>query len=92
MSESQEVLLGRLKRYQSLRNVAVIVAVALIVLSLLRPNPTFALIRAFAWASAGVLCIGEGGILKKLGAPAGNSWTNALIYFAVALLPLLMRR
>jgi hypothetical protein len=82
----------KLQALQRIRKIVVYVAIALIVASLLQRLPIFIYGRVALWATAGVLSVLEGAALKKLGHPASVAWFNAAIYFAVSLLPLLMKR
>ncbi len=89
--ENAEV--AKVQSLQRIRKFVVYAALALLILSIFqRDIPMFVYGRVVLWAAAGVLSILEGLSLKKLGHKATGAWTNAAIYFAVALFPLLARR
>jgi hypothetical protein len=90
--EDANVEVQKLHSLQRIRKFVVYAAVGLIVLSLVQRLPIFVYGRVALWATAGVISMLEGAALKKLGQPATAAWFNAAIYFAVSLLPLLMRR
>lgn len=62
----------------------------LLVISLVMPSMALAVLRSFAWGAAGVLSMMHASKAKQAGLAA--TYTNAIIYFVVALLPLLKGR
>jgi hypothetical protein len=79
--------LAMLNKY---RQIAVAVAIGLLILSLVSPNFGFAMARSAAWAVAGAMSLRFASKAKEAGYPA--SYTNAVIYFAVAIVPLVKGR
>lgn len=90
MEQDQTAIVAELNNLNRLRNIAVIVALVLLVVSLIVPMMGLALARSLAWAAAGVLSVMHTSKAKAAGVEA--SYTNAIIYFVVALLPLLRGR
>jgi hypothetical protein len=90
MEQDQSAIVAELNRLNKLRNFAVIAALGLLVVSLVMPSMTLALARSAAWGAAGVLSLMHTSKAKAAGIAA--SYTNAIIYFLVAALPLLRGR
>lgn len=88
--QEQRELVTKVAQAQRLRQGAVVIALVLLVVSLIKPMPALAIVRGLAWCAAGVLSLIETQHKKKLGLPAG--YLNAVIYFLVALLPFLRGR
>jgi len=84
--------IARLQKLQSIRKVVVYAALALLLLSFVRPAPLFIYGRMVLWATAGALSVMEGLGLQKLGQKATNAWVNAAMFFAVSIFPLIARR
>jgi uncharacterized membrane protein len=80
--------LAELQQLQLHRQIAVGVALALLVLSLFWPLPFLGAIRAACWALAGILSLRETAKAKAIGVP-GRGYGSAIIYFIVAVIPLL---
>lgn len=79
--------LAELQQLQLHRQIAVGVALALLVLSLFWPLPFLGAIRAACWALAGILSLRETAKAKSIGLP-GRGYGSAIIYFIVAVIPL----
>jgi hypothetical protein len=86
----QQALVAELRRLNQLRQGAVVVALVLLVVSLVAPSMGLALLRSCAWGAAGVLTLMHASKAKQAGYQV--SYTGAIIYFGVALLPLLKGR
>lgn len=80
--------LAELQQIQLHRQIAVGVALALLVLSLFWPLPVLGAIRAACWTLAGILSLRETAKAKAVGVP-GRGYGSAIIYFFVAVIPLL---
>jgi hypothetical protein len=90
MDQDKSALVAELNRLNQLRQYAVIAAIVLLVVSFIVPGMALAAVRSVAWAAAGVLAFMHASKAKQAGLEA--SYTNAIIYFAVAVLPLLKGR
>jgi len=90
MDQDQAAVVADLNRLNSLRQAAVVIAIVLLVISLVAPSMALAVVRSFAWGAAGVLSMMHTSKAKEAGLAA--SYTSAVIYFLVALLPLLRGR
>jgi uncharacterized membrane protein YtjA (UPF0391 family) len=90
MDQDQAAIVAELNRLNQLRQIAVVVAIVLLVISLVAPSMAFAVLRSLAWGAAGVLSMMHTSKAKQVGLEA--SYTNAIIYFVVALLPILRGR
>lgn len=86
MANEQEA--AQLYQFQKVRRIVVFIALGLLIVSFFRYSQPLAYARAGAWVIAGIISVMEAMKLSKIGAKAGNAWINALIYFAVAILPL----
>lgn len=82
--------MASLQRLQKIRQVVVAVALGLLVLSIASPSPLLAYVRAACWAGAGVASLAEAQQARRMGFPTNA--LRAVIYFLVALLPLLRGR
>ena len=82
----------QLRNLQKATKVVVAIALALLVYTFFKYDPTLVKVRAGVWVLAGLLSAGEALILRKIGAKSGNAWINALIYLAVAIVPMLRGR
>jgi hypothetical protein len=90
MEQDQAAVVAALARLNTARMVAVGVAIVLLVISLVMPSMVLAVLRSLAWVSAGVLSMMHASKAKQAGLPA--SYMNAVIYLAVAVIPLLKGR
>jgi len=98
--EAPNDLVDKLVRVQRLRRIIVIVALVLLVVSLLNPLTSIAYARSALWALCGCMCIVEVSLLKRVRESGATldpgirapTYVNAVLYFAVALLPLLRGR
>jgi hypothetical protein len=90
MEQEQAPILAELNRLNQARQVARAVALVLLVVSLVQPSMTLAILRSFAWASAGLLSFLYASSAKKAG--LAGSYVSAFVYWAVALLPLIKGR
>ena len=88
--EKDQATIDELNRLNQARQIAVGIALVLLVISLLAPSMVLAVLRSFAWAAAGVLSLLHTSKAKQAG--LGGSYVNAVIYFVVAILPLLKGR
>lgn len=86
----QAEVVAELNRLNSLRQAAVVAALVLLVVSLVMPSMLLALLRSAAWAAAGVLSLMHTSKAKQAGLSA--SYTNAVIYLLVAVLPIMRGR
>jgi hypothetical protein len=87
METDNSAVVAELHRLNQIRQAAVISALGLLLISYFVPGTALAVLRTFAWASAGIFSLLYASKAKAAGAPA--SYLNAVIYFMVALLPLL---
>ena len=91
MDENQQnATAAELNRLNNLQRIAVFSALGLLILSFVFPSTAIAIGRSLAWTAAGVLSLMATSKAKQLGAQA--SYLNAILYFAVAVLPLLRGR
>jgi hypothetical protein len=90
MERDQNEIVGELNRLNKMRQVAVVIALGLLVVSLLSPSMALAVLRSIAWTSAGVLSLLHSSKAKQAGATP--NYGSAVIYFIVAVLPLLRGR
>lgn len=90
MQQDQAATVAELNRLTQLRQVAVVIALVLLVLSFITPSMAVAVARSAAWAGAGVLSLMHTSKAKQAGLQA--SYMNAVIYLVVAVLPLLRLR
>ncbi len=88
--QDRSAVVEELNRLNRSRQIAVIAAIVLLVVSLVMPSMVFALLRSLAWGAAGVLSLMHASKAKEAGLP--SSYMNAVIYFVVAVLPLLKGR
>jgi hypothetical protein len=79
-----------LNRLNTIRVIAAGVAVVLLVVSFIMPSTALAVARSLAWAVAGLMALLHTQKAKQAGLQA--SYGNAIIYFLVALIPLLRGR
>jgi hypothetical protein len=90
MEPEQNEIVAELIRLNRVRQVAVVLALGLLIVSLVAPNPALAVARSIAWAAAGVVSWMHAAKAKQAGLPA--NYMSAIIYFLVALVPLLRGR
>jgi hypothetical protein len=90
MDENNATVIEELNRLNNMRRIAAGVAVALLVISIFVPSMALAVVRSLAWVAAGVMSLLHTQKAKQAGLPAG--YTSAIIYFAVAVMPLLKGR
>ncbi len=81
----------KLARVQRLRRIFVVIALVLLVTSLLQPSAALAYCRSAMWVLSGIMCLVEVSLARRAGVP-GPTYANAILYFIVALLPLLRGR
>ena len=82
----------QLRNIQKATKVVVAIALGLLVYTFFKYDPTLVKVRAGAWIIAAIMSGVEAMILRKIGAKSGNAWINALIYLAVAFVPILRGR
>lgn len=87
MEADNSAAVAELHRLNQVRQAAVISALGLLLISFFVPSLALSLLRSFAWASAGIFSLLYASKARAAGVPA--SYLNAVIYFMVALLPLL---
>jgi hypothetical protein len=87
MEKENSEIAAELRRLNQLRQAAVISALGLLFISLIVPSPALAVLRSAAWASAGIISILYASRAKAAGVPP--NYLTAVIYFMVAVLPLL---
>lgn len=90
MEQDRAAVVAELNRLNQLRQFAVIAAIGLLVVSLVVPSMALAVVRSVAWGAAGVLSLMHTSKAKQAGLEA--SYTNAVIYLVVAVVPLLKGR
>ncbi len=89
MNHASDAVVARIRTVQSARRVVTVIAVGLLIYAWISPPPlSLVYARTAAWALCGVLSVVEGILFGKAGQAAGSAYVNALIYFAVAALPL----
>lgn len=86
MDEDRDAVVAELNRLNQMRQIAVVIAVVLIVISFFAPNPALAVVRSLAWGAAGVLSLMHTSKAKQAGFEAG--YTSAILYFLVAVIAL----
>ena len=89
MEKDQKTTVDELNRLNQARQIAVGIALVLLVISLLAPSVALAVLRSFAWAAAGLLSLMHTSKARQAGFNA--SYLNAIIYFVVAVIPLVKR-
>lgn len=90
MDQDRNAIVAELNGLNRARQVAVVIALGLLVLSLLSPNMILAVGRSLAWVAAGVLSLLHANKAKAAGLPP--NYLNAVIYFLVAVVPLMRGR
>ncbi len=87
MEQDKSAIIAELHRINQVRQAAVICALGLLFISFIAPSLTLAALRSAAWASAGIISLLYASKARAAGVPA--SYLTAVIYFMVAVLPLL---
>ncbi len=89
LTHASDAVVARIRTVQSARRIVTVIAVGLLIYAWISPPP-LALVyaRTAAWGICGILSVVEGLLFGKAGQAAGSAYINALIYFAVAALPL----
>lgn len=87
MEPDKSAIVAELHRLNQIRQAAVISALGLLIIGFISPSLVLAVLRSVAWASAGVLSLLYASKARSVGAPA--NYLSAVIYFMVAVLPLL---
>ena len=90
MEQDREAIVAELGRLQKIRQGIVAVAIVLLVINIVSPSMTLAVVRSVAWVGAGVVSLMHASKAKNAGLQA--NYGSAVIYFLVALVPLLRGR
>jgi membrane-bound ClpP family serine protease len=90
MDQDNAMIVEELNRLNNMRRLAAGVAVALLIASLFVPSMGLAVLRSIAWAAAGVMALLHTQKARQAGLQA--SYTSAIIYFVVCVMPLLKGR
>jgi hypothetical protein len=90
MEEDRDAIVAELSRLQKIRQGIVIAAIVLLVISLVAPSMALAVARSIAWVSAGVVSLMHASKAKQAGLQP--NYASAVIYFVVAILPLVRGR
>jgi hypothetical protein len=90
MDQDSARIAEELNRLNNMRRIAAGVALVLLVISLFVPSMTLAVLRSLAWAAAGLTALLHTQKAKQAGYPA--TYTSAIIYFVVCVMPLLKGR
>ena len=90
MDQDRNAIVAELNGLNRARQVAVVIALGLLLLSFLSPNMILAVGRSLAWVAAGVLSLLYASKAKAAGLPP--NYLNAVIYFLVAVVPLMRGR
>jgi hypothetical protein len=90
MDQDRDAIVAELNQLQKVRQGIVAVAIVLLVVSLFQPLGVLAVLRSIAWVGAGVVSLVHASKAKQAGLP--SSYGPALIYFLVAILPLVRGR
>jgi membrane-bound ClpP family serine protease len=90
MDQDSARIVEELNRLNNMRRIAAGVAVALLVISIFAPSAAVMLLRSLAWAVAGVMSLLHTQKARQAGLQA--SYTSAIIYFVVCLIPILKGR
>jgi hypothetical protein len=90
MDQDREAVVAELNRLNQMRQFAVVAAIGLLVVSIFMPSMALAVLRSAAWGAAGLLSLMHTSKAKQAGFEA--SYTNAVIYLLVAVVPLLKGR
>jgi membrane-bound ClpP family serine protease len=90
MDQDNAMIVEELNRLNNMRRIAAGVAVALLIASLFVPSMGLAVLRSIAWAAAGVMALLHTQKARQAGLQA--SYTSAIIYFVVCVMPLLKGR
>jgi hypothetical protein len=90
MDQDRNATVESLNQLNKARQIAVVIALGLLVVSLVAPSTPLAVARSLAWAAAGVLSLLHATKAKEAGLVP--NYLNAVIYFVVAVLPLVRGR
>jgi hypothetical protein len=90
MEQDQNAIVAELNQLNKIRQGIVVAAIVLLVISLVSPSMVLAVLRSIAWVGAGVVSLMHASKAKQAGLP--SSYASAIIYFLVAIVPLVRGR